>query len=877
MPAGCGGHWRISNLLLYAQRLHNYACIRHLSQLSKTARHRTRNFNLLPNSSPAHEPRYGPSIARYTTRGLCSIADETSTIVAASSTERSISNNSSTERSISNDSSTERSISDNSSGVDGVQMPQLRFESGAEYEEYFKSAVHALMNTNRDTDIVVVPKFISVNGLCLCSIPNGLEALKTLYPSHYNIVDHLVGETVYLVSNISDDEADSEEEARSFHSCRILVMPSLNPKQEEEEGEEHILLLEVEDPSLDTSTMPVGTEFTLMQHDQVAVTYSRMLDTLHDLTLLANRLDQPRGGHAETSRPLKISAPLYNSLLCRSSGDDAGQSQLDVGTELVAEESTGSDFMDGDLLAEGSTGNDVMDHGLVAEGLTGSEATDDELITLLSSKGACETGESQKKSQPRRVKIPENVVDTLNARQLDIVKKVFTQALTLIRGPPGSGKTTVAAAIVETALRDLDTRGVSRKTSKILVCASSNVAADNLCEKICRRGLRAVRINARSSELEREVPASLKPYCLEDIVLNMASDQALCSLLQRYYQEDQLTIDELDQLNLLRFTLESKVLRDMCDVVVATCATAADNRLERFLCPVVLIDEVTQSYEPETLIAIMSHAERVVLIGDPCQLGPIPVACPDYGYRLRSMYDRLILAGTPTEFLDTQFRMHPSLAEFSCRVFYDGKLCNGVSALDRTPSSPVFPWPSQEPLVFLHDPSQHHVVEHSCANDSQAKTVLDIINYMCQRRVEPSSIGVITPYSAQRALLKETLRSAQQAKLEQIEVCSVDEFQGREKDYIVVSSVRSTIGTGQETIGFLDNPRRLNVTLTRARYGMIVLGNAHLLSSCSPMWSDFLCDMRDKKCLVTGDDISTLAPMEDVPLKRHGFVFELSV
>merc|ERR1712147_502232 len=117
--------------------------------------------------------------------------------------------------------------------------------------------------------------------------------------------------------------------------------------------------------------------------------------------------------------------------------------------------------------------------------------------------------------------------------------------------------------------------------------------------------------------------------------------------------------------------------------------------------------------------------------------------------------------------------------------------------------------------------------------------------------IKPDQVGVVTPYEGQRSFLVQYMafQGSLHAKMyQEIEVASVDAFQGREKDIIIISCVRSNEHQG---IGFLADPRRLNVALTRARYGLILLGNARVLAQ-DPLWHALLTHMQSKNCLAEG-------------------------
>merc|ERR1712032_928288 len=126
-----------------------------------------------------------------------------------------------------------------------------------------------------------------------------------------------------------------------------------------------------------------------------------------------------------------------------------------------------------------------------------------------------------------------------------------------------------------------------------------------------------------------------------------------------------------------------------------------------------------------------------------------------------------------------------------------------------------------------------------------------IVTHLLQIGVTPGQIGVITPYDGQKKYVSEYMRRAgalASALYESIEVASVDAFQGREKDFILVSCVRSSETQG---IGFLSDPRRLNVALTRARLGIVLLGNPRVLSK-NPLWAALLLHFKEYGCLVEG-------------------------
>ena len=139
----------------------------------------------------------------------------------------------------------------------------------------------------------------------------------------------------------------------------------------------------------------------------------------------------------------------------------------------------------------------------------------------------------------------------------------------------------------------------------------------------------------------------------------------------------------------------------------------------------------------------------------------------------------------------------------------------------------------------------------SYLNRAEASNVEKVVTRFFKAGVKPLDIGVITPYEGQRSWVVSTMQNTGTFKKEaykEVEVASVDAFQGREKDYIVLSCVRSNDNQG---IGFLSDPRRLNVALTRAKYGLVILGNPKVLAK-HELWHNLLVHYKERKCLVEG-------------------------
>ncbi|MEQ2162721.1 hypothetical protein GOODEAATRI_022676 [Goodea atripinnis] len=168
--------------------------------------------------------------------------------------------------------------------------------------------------------------------------------------------------------------------------------------------------------------------------------------------------------------------------------------------------------------------------------------------------------------------------------------------------------------------------------------------------------------------------------------------------------------------------------------------------------------------------------------------------------------------------LEVQYRMHPALSAFPSNIFYEGSLQNGVTA-----------------GKFI----------------TEAANVEKITTRLLKAGAKPNQIGIITPYEGQRSYLVQYMQfsgSLHTKLYQEVEIASVDAFQGREKDFIILSCVRANEHQG---IGFLNDPRRLNVALTRARYGVIIVGNPKALSK-QPLWNHLLNYYKEQKVLVEG-------------------------
>jgi superfamily I DNA and/or RNA helicase len=426
----------------------------------------------------------------------------------------------------------------------------------------------------------------------------------------------------------------------------------------------------------------------------------------------------------------------------------------------------------------------------------------------------------------------------LNATQLEAVDFALSaRDVALIHGPPGTGKTTTVVELIR--------RAVARG-EKVLACAPSNTAVDNIFEKLLASETSAIRIGHPA-----RVMPNLRAHTL-DLLVDDHPDVRLARKLVKeamalFRQSDRYTRakplpgqrrearSEAKSLLADAQRLEDQAaehILDMADVVCAT-TTGIDSAVlgtRRF--DLAVIDEACQSTEPGCWIPLL-RAERVVLAGDHCQLPPTVVSreAMSEGFGV-SLFERLIAEIGPhiARRLTVQYRMHTAIMDFSSREFYDGELIADERVQSHTLADlpGVTPLPlTQSPIEFIDTAGASFDEElepdgESRLNPQESLLVVKKVNELLEAGVAARDIAVIAPYAAQVRHLREAL------SVPELEIDSVDGFQGREKEAIVMSLVRSN-AAGE--IGFLSDVRRMNVALTRARRKLLVIGDSATLSS----------------------------------------------
>ncbi len=433
----------------------------------------------------------------------------------------------------------------------------------------------------------------------------------------------------------------------------------------------------------------------------------------------------------------------------------------------------------------------------------------------------------------------------LNDSQKQAFETAIQQRLTLVQGPPGTGKTFTAIRILAYLAQ---TSG-----QPLLATAESNVAVDNLLEGLLDMGINALRIgrpvkvrdHLREATLDAHVDAHHRQEELNDLRDDFRElNREMASLKGK--EKGLAHRDSRQLLNQIR-RIERDVIDDVlskAEVICATTVGCGHNIIADRRFPIVLIDEATQATEPSSLVPICKGARQLILVGDQQQLPPTVISqtAEDGGLNF-SLFQRLLACGLETEMLTTQYRMHPAIREFPSARFYENRLLDGCVREER-PSPAGFLWPNwDKPVAFVPVMGIEEVEEEgkSKRNRDEAAMVYSIVRELVQPGdLSPADIGIISPYNGQVRLIQELFDEHSSrdtgGSFEGLEIKSVDGYQGREKEVIVFSCVRAN-ENGE--VGFLSDFRRLNVAITRARRGLILLGHPHTLQH-DHNWKSYL-------------------------------------
>ncbi|MCB0762524.1 MAG: AAA family ATPase [Flavobacteriales bacterium] len=410
----------------------------------------------------------------------------------------------------------------------------------------------------------------------------------------------------------------------------------------------------------------------------------------------------------------------------------------------------------------------------------------------------------------------------LNTSQNTAVNHILSsENIAVVHGPPGTGKTTTIAAAISQLVK---------KEGRVLACAPSNAAIDHLAFKLIESGLNVVRIGnvpkihakVLESTLDMQIRdhkdfPEIKNYKKRAEEFRKMAYQYKRNFGKAEREQRSALFKEASNLRQEARKLEDYIVKDtlaQAQVVVCTLVGANHFHLKDQEFKTAVIDEAGQALEPLCWIPALK-AEKIVLSGDPLQLPPTVKSMEAEKAGLsKTLLERVnVLPGIPT-LLDTQYRMHNAIMHYSNHHFYDGKLQAHESVATRLIRE------DELPVEFVDTAGcgfMEKIGEASLSRYNPEEAQL-LGRHLEQSNYPPAaSIGVITPYREQLRELQELLQS------NQVEVNTVDSFQGQEKDIVYISLVRSN-ENGE--IGFLKDYRRMNVALTRARMKLVVIGDS---------------------------------------------------
>ena len=450
---------------------------------------------------------------------------------------------------------------------------------------------------------------------------------------------------------------------------------------------------------------------------------------------------------------------------------------------------------------------------------------------------------------------------SLNDSQKEAIKEALsTENFFLIHGPFGTGKTRTLVELISQE---------TRQNHKVLATAESNAAVDNILERLMdNKKLKLTRLGHPQRVSKNNITQTLA-YKVENHKLNGKIKKILkktenliekrkvhtkpspqyrrgfsdyeilhnaskgrggrgisCEKMQsmaNWIEINQQVDEAHDEIKRIENRMIREIVEDS-DVILATNSSAALEAISQVKFDVAIIDEASQATIPSVLIPI-AKAHRFILAGDHKQLPPTIIS--DRAWELeKTLFEELIrLYPFKSKLLNVQYRMNSLLMKFPNQEFYDNNLKSDLSVDDITINDIIDSKNYEKAMLFIdtsninNNREKHLKDSKSIINEAEAKISVRVADKYLNSGLEVDDIGIISPYADQVKLIQD---------MTPVEVKTVDGFQGREKEVIIISTVRSNDGGN---IGFLSDLRRLNVAITRAKRKLVIIGNRTTLEN----------------------------------------------
>ena len=469
--------------------------------------------------------------------------------------------------------------------------------------------------------------------------------------------------------------------------------------------------------------------------------------------------------------------------------------------------------------------------------------------------------------------------DNLNDSQKSAIENALScENFFLIHGPFGTGKTRTLVELISQE---------TRQNHKVLATAESNAAVDNILERLMdNKKLKLTRLGHPQRVSKHNITQTLA-YKVENHKLNRKikkihkkidnmiekrkvhtkptpqyrrgfGDYDILHLASKGKGGRGISSDkmksmakwieinqEIDEAHDEIKRIENRMIKDIVnssDVILATNSSAALESIARVKFDVAIIDEASQATIPSVLIPI-AKAHRFILAGDHKQLPPTIIS-DRAGDLEKTLFEELIkLYPFKSQLLNVQYRMNSLLMKFPNEEFYDNGLKSDSSVDDININDILESTKREEALLFVdtsnvdREGETHLKDSKSIINNLEAKISSGIADDYMNLGVSEEDIGIISPYADQVKIIQD---------MTPVEVKTVDGFQGREKEIIIISTVRSN---NNGNIGFLRDLRRLNVAITRAKRKLIIIGNKDTLIT-NPTYARLIKFCEDRKLMI---------------------------